>query len=305
MTYSDIMGADNLYSIRGNALDIRGGCTLDGMSIPCSELQERMERGWVEMEYMYPAVAPGQPSLNTPGEPVTILRTERFPILSLGLGMFMTGFPVMAGGPVGPGNNNEGYYLSWRSDVFRFSPQKSVKEDNPSELQGENNGKDCGVVVTFKPGTTNPTTGLPNGPSTITYNGQPNFGLGFSVNGWVSGGGIGTIGVNEKTGKKVPNPQNPKGRWSLEQWTHSWIGQNGKTIVEKQTFPDLHLNSAGLKVDGNTFSYYDHPGGPPPSAGFGRYDNYLIKVYSGKTVCEVGFHFIQHGNTIRWGRGLL
>jgi hypothetical protein len=180
-----------------------------------------------------------------------------------------------------------------------------LTEDNPNELQSDNNGRDCGVIVTFKPGTSNKATGLPDGPSTITYNGAPNFGLGFSVSGWVGSGGIGTIGVNAKTGKKVQNPANPKGRWSLEQWTHSWIGENGKTVVQQETFSDLPLDAAGLTAQGDTFGYYDHPGGPPPSPGFARYDNYLIKVYAGKTVCEVGFHFIQTGNKIRWGRGLL
>jgi hypothetical protein len=182
--------------------------------------------------------------------------------------------------------------------------QRSLTEDNPNELQSDNNGKNCGILVTFKPGTNNKATGLPNGPSTITYNGAPNFGLGFSVSGWVGSGGIGTIGVDANTGKKVQNPANPNGRWSLEQWTHSWIGENGKTHVQKNTFSDLPLNAAGLTTQGNAFGYYDHPGGPPPSPGFARYDNYLVKVYAGKTVCEVGFHLVQTGNNIRWGRGL-
>jgi hypothetical protein len=125
------------------------------------------------------------------------------------------------------------------------------------------------------------------------------------VSGWVDRGGIGTIGVNPHTGKRVPNPNNPNGRWSLEQWTHSWIGQNGKEIIERTTFPDLPLNATGLKADGDTFGFYDHPGGPPPSPGLSRFENHLIKVYSGKTVCDVQFHFIQTGYKIRWGRGLL
>jgi hypothetical protein len=190
------------------------------------------------------------------------------------------------------------------ADAIGDAPQKSGTEDNPDELQSVNNGKDCGVVVTFKPGTSNESTRLPNGPSVITYNGAPNFGLGFSVTGWVGDGGIGTIGVDATTGTKVTNPANPKGRWSLEQWTHSWIGDNGRTLVSRATFPDLPLNAAGLTAQGNTFGYYDHPGGPPPSARFARYDNYLIKIYAGRTVCEVGFHVIQTGNTIVWGRGL-
>ena len=114
----------------------------------------------------------------------------------------------------------------------------------------------------------------------------------------------GTIGVDANTGKKVTNPANPTGLWSLEQWTHSWISEDGKTLVLRATFPDLPLNAAGLTAEGNSFGYYDHPGGPPPSPGFARSDNYLIKVYSGKTVCEVGFHMIQTGNKIMRGRGL-
>jgi hypothetical protein len=41
LSYADMMGSDNLYYIRGNAMDIRGGCALDGMPISCSELRER------------------------------------------------------------------------------------------------------------------------------------------------------------------------------------------------------------------------------------------------------------------------
>ncbi len=53
LSYSDIMGSDNLYYQRGNALDIRGGCQLDSMPIPCSLLNEAMasETDSVEVEY--------------------------------------------------------------------------------------------------------------------------------------------------------------------------------------------------------------------------------------------------------------
>jgi len=208
-----------------------------------------------------------------------------------------TGFFVLAG--------------TWDSSVTviagaDYVSTGSVTENDAITLQGENNGKQCGVVVTFKPGTAHKGTGLPNGPSTVTYKGQPNFGLGFSVEGWVSEGeGIGTIGVNATTGKKIPNPWNSKGLWSLEQWTHSWIGENGKPIVAKQTFPDLPLDEAGITATGDSFGFYDHPGGPPPSAGLRRFENHVIKVYKGRTVCEVKFHFIQTGNKIHWGPGLL
>jgi len=127
LSYSDIMGPDNLYYQRGNALDIRGGCALDGLPISCSELQERMERGTVEQQYTYPEFAQGQPHLNSSTErgsstPGIIWHTQRVPIVSFGIGLFITSIPVLAGGPVGPGNNNEGYYVDWRDEVFR-APQ--------------------------------------------------------------------------------------------------------------------------------------------------------------------------------------
>src|SRR6185369_2389885 len=65
------------------------------------------------------------------------------------------------------------------------NPQKHVTGCEPPEIQGDNNGKTCGVVVTLNPETTYPSTGLPNGPSSITYKGALNLGLSFSVNSWV------------------------------------------------------------------------------------------------------------------------
>jgi hypothetical protein len=83
------------------------------------------------------------------------------------------------------------------------------------------------------------------------------------------------------------------------------MGVNGTKTVEKDTFPDLPLTEAGLKAEGNTFGFYDHPGGPSPQPGFARFENHLVKVYNDKITCEVSFHFIQRGNTIHWGEGLL
>lgn len=60
-----------------------------------------------------------------------------------------------------------------------------------------------------------------------------------------------------------------------------------------------------MTAEGNTFGFYDHPGGPQPKSGFERFENHLIKVYVGKTVCEAKFHFIQRRYTINWGPGLL
>ena len=84
-----------------------------------------------------------------------------------------------------------------------------------------------------------------------------------------------------------------------------WIGENGKTIFQKPIFPDLPLTEVGLTAKGNNFAFYDHPGAPAPSRAFRRFENHLIKVYSAKTFSDAKFHFIQWGNTIHWGLGLL
>jgi hypothetical protein len=285
--YETLTGGRALYR-DGNPFDSDGGCSLDGLPISCTDLAAKIDHGSVKTEYV------GLYQFD-PDQDRNARTRRRVPVTkdipSYGLGFFQIWMP--------PEFRNE----FSRGAFVTYVLPTSVTEDDPPELQGENNGPDCGIVVTFKPGTTYPGASLPNGPSTITYNG-PNFGLGFSVSGWVGEGGIGTIGVDDK-GKKVTNPMNKKGRWSLEQWTHSWIGENGKVIIEKQTFPDLPTDETGIKAYDNTFGFYDHPGGRPPSPGLERFENHLIKVYRGKTVCEVKFHFIQRGNTIHWGSGFL
>ena len=276
-----------LFIEGGDPFDYTRGLTIDGLPVSASDFARRGNSG--SLDVVFSGAFSGIQ-----------------PLVPFGFGIFGYLRPTRSG--------SEG--VDWEQVTISSSgddsnehhpgpdPQEPVKEDNPNELQSDNNGPDCGIVVNFKPGTTYKGTSWPNGPSTITLDGAPSFGLGFSVRGWVGSGGIGTIGVDVRTGKKIQNPANPKGRWSLEQWAHSWIREPGKTPVEKKTFSDLPLDAAGLKAEGNTFSYYDHPGGPPQPPRFARYDNYLIKVYAGNIVCEIGFHFIQTGNTIRWGRGL-
>jgi len=198
--------------------------------------------------------------------------------------------------------------ISYYEEIYGYQQPQQPVEDDPSVLQAENNGETCGITVTFKPGTVYPDmtlagTPLPNGPSTIPSpgNGLPSFGLGFSVNGWVNKGGIGRIGSD--TDGKV-NPANPKGSWTIDQETSAWMGNGGQTLEQKATFSDIPLG-VPHKAEGNTFSWYDHPGLTNTPANYNRFENHIVKVYRGKTVCEVKFHFIQHGNTIHWGAGLL
>jgi len=45
LSYPDMISGEALYSIRGNAMDIRGGCAFGGMPISCSELHEQLGAG--------------------------------------------------------------------------------------------------------------------------------------------------------------------------------------------------------------------------------------------------------------------
>lgn len=47
-SYSDLMAGQSLYEERGNPFDLAGGCTLDGIAIPCSEAMERLQSGIAE-----------------------------------------------------------------------------------------------------------------------------------------------------------------------------------------------------------------------------------------------------------------
>jgi YD repeat-containing protein len=176
----------------------------------------------------------------------------------------------------------------------------SVPNKDPKKIEGTGNSSNCSLSVSFESGTNyegNP--GRTNGPGAIEYDGTLNFGLGFTVTGYAKGG-IGRLGDD-------PNPQNPKGVWRLEQWTASYIAQNGKVLQnDPKAWLDIH-NQIPYTATGNNFSYYDHPGA---SAGWGidRYNNFLIKVYNGEEYCQVEFHFVQQqsgpGYELHWYQGL-
>jgi len=129
-SYSDMMGLQSLYEERGNPFDPGGGCgTLDGLPISCSELRMRMQGGSVATEYLVPEMQRSRaPTRNGTSAPyIPVLNTYRMPIVAEGLGLFMTEVPVIRGGPVGPGNNNEGYYLDWSKGVITV-PQNTATD---------------------------------------------------------------------------------------------------------------------------------------------------------------------------------
>jgi hypothetical protein len=82
------------------------------------------------------------------------------------------------------------------------------------------------------------------------------------------------------------------------------MGIGGQKLEERATFSDINVNISHHAV-GNTFGWYDHPGGTIWPANYDRFENHIVKVYSGTTVCEISFHFIQHGQNIHWGKGAL
>jgi len=53
LSYPDMIAGESLYYMRGNAMDIRGGCALDGLPVPCSLVNEAMmsETSSVALEY--------------------------------------------------------------------------------------------------------------------------------------------------------------------------------------------------------------------------------------------------------------
>lgn len=53
LSYADMIAGEGLYYMRGNAMDIRGGCALDGLPVPCSLVNEAImsETSSVALEY--------------------------------------------------------------------------------------------------------------------------------------------------------------------------------------------------------------------------------------------------------------
>jgi RHS repeat-associated protein len=158
------------------------------------------------------------------------------------------------------------------------------------------NGKNCSLTVTFTAGTSYPGYAeLKNGVSTIPYNGISSLGLGFTVSGFAKGG-IGRVGGTS-------NPQNPGGSWTMDQSTSRYLALNGQTLSDdhERSRRDISIG-INFSAGGDSFSWYDHPGGPP-NDGLLRMQNFTVSVSNGNERCAASFHFLQTGNGIHWGQG--
>jgi hypothetical protein len=135
------------------------------------------------------------------------------------------------------------------------------------------------------------------------------LGLDLLLRGTVrGGGGIGKIG--EQT-----NPENPNGRWTLDQWTSNYSLQNKVYVVidnrEQKGGPawrDINLEGYdSAPRNSENFSRYDFPSLNAKRDPHGTFknQNFFIKVYNGKKYCEAAFHIVQRGTTIHWGRGAI
>ena len=158
------------------------------------------------------------------------------------------------------------------------------------------NGNNCSLTVTFTSGTSySGHTELKNGVSTIPYNGISSFGLGFTVSGSAKGG-IGRVGGTS-------NPQSPGGTWTMDQSTSRYLALNGQTLTDDHEKSRRDISTGiNYSTSGNSFSWYDHPGGPP-NDGLLRMQNFTVSVSNGNESCAVSFHFLQTGNSIHWGQG--
>jgi hypothetical protein len=184
-------------------------------------------------------------------------------------------------------------------------PQKSLTQDDPKTISIRGS-KNCKFTISFESGTfyeNNPS--LPNGPGEITVNKNRFVGLGFTVSGTTQGGGgIGRIGGQV-------NPANPKGQWTLDQYTSNYSKQNGEfALIDGrsqqggESWRDIDLTGYHFATDWtNRFSRYDHPSRRAGIGGTFKNQSFLIKVHRGKETCQAEFHIVQRGNEIHWGSG--
>ena len=295
-----------LSSSQANAESYGVGCISDGMPTSCRKVMEHLERGRVKkLEVLGPAITPFITRLM-----MSLTETGGVPV-------YAPKAPNTPSGPSGPGWTSSlgaadmWFYYSLAPGTQRgfeqnpTQPQKPLTQDNPKTIPSRGS-KNCQFTISFESGTFyDQNLGLPNGPGEITVNGKRFVGLGFTVSGTTrGGGGIGRIGAHV-------NPGNPKGQWTLDQFTSNYSKQNGEFVIIDgrsqqggEAWRDIDLNGYHFATDWtNRFSRYDHPSLRAGIDDTYKNQSFLIKVYRGKETCQAEFHMVQRGNEIHWGSG--
>jgi hypothetical protein len=178
-------------------------------------------------------------------------------------------------------------------------PQEPVTN---SPITIDNSGSQnqaCAIQVSFS----GKYDGLPNGPSVPRANGVPSYGIGFSVS--VSGlSGKVALRSSEQDPK-------PKRTWLVEQWVADYNFRDGQVVRHdtKAQMDNLARAVPGPRRDGDTVSWWDHPGDQTPGMrGYFTKRNFYIKAYNGTRHCEVAFHLtfrVFNGviTNVGWGPG--
>ena len=283
-----------LSSSQADAESYGVGCIADGMPTSCKKVMEHLERGrGKDFFALGPAITPF--------------------IIRLMMSVTKTGDV-----PMDPKDPNTwdtptpwSYYTSApgsQGGSTQNPPGKeppTLTQTDPQTISSRGS-KNCRFTVSFESGTfyeKNPN--LPNGPGEVTVNGNHFLGLGFTVSGSTEGGGgIGHIGGEV-------NPSNPKGQWTMDQYTSNYAKQNGEFVkIEGKlqqggpAWRDINLTGYHFATDWtNSFSRYDHPALRAGIADTYKNQSFLIKIYKGKQNCQAAFHIVQRGNEIHWGEG--
>lgn len=180
------------------------------------------------------------------------------------------------------------------------APEDPPTDNRPTIDNGTAPNQACTVQVSF----TGSYYGLENGPSVPMSPQGPVYGIGFSVS---ISGLSGDVAV--RSGEQDPKPKNT---WLVEQWVAGYTTRNG-SVVRQDTAGRMDPLGRAVprpRSDGNTVSWWDHPG--TPAAGTQSYftkRNFYVKAYNGKKHCEVAFHLtfrVFRGQIVDpgWGRGM-
>ena len=162
-----------------------------------------------------------------------------------------------------------------------IEPQEPVTNNPPTIDNSGSPNQSCTIQVSFS----GQYDGLPNGPSVLRANGVPVYGIGFSVS--ISGL---TGDVALRSSAQDPKP---KGTWLVEQWVADYNFRDGQVVRQDAEGQMDNFAKAVPRPrrDGNTVSWWDHPGdGTPGMQGYFTKRNFYVKASNGASQCEVALH---------------